>query len=230
MFFDYSGTLFRLQQDESWLNDFTDGGGEPFDLESRTEVLRRLTAPVDGGIELAPEFQQAWDRRDLDPEQHRKSNLEVLRLSGVTDRAQAEALYARLVDPLCWTPYPDTAEVLQRLRDQGVRIAVISNIAFDIRPAFQRLGVHELVDEYLLSYLEGVIKPDAEIFRRACARVGVEPGEALMIGDSAEADGAAAELGCAVELVEPVPTDQRPDALLKAVTARGLLPGAAERG
>ncbi|MFR9728512.1 HAD family hydrolase [Saccharopolyspora sp. MS10] len=224
VFFDYSGTLFRLEQDESWLAGLTDGGGDPLDLEAQTELLRRLTAPTGQVVEFEPEFRDAWDQRDLDPGMHRKSNLEVLRLSGVSTREQAEALYGRLVDPLSWTPYPDTAAVLRGLRAAGVRIAVISNIAFDIRPAFEALGVSDLVDEYLMSYVEGVIKPDPKLFLRACERIGVAPEEALMIGDSEEADGGAAAVGCAVSIVEPVPTAERPDALLAAVAEHGLLP------
>ncbi|MCA1188634.1 MULTISPECIES: HAD family hydrolase [unclassified Saccharopolyspora] len=224
VFFDYSGTLFRLEQDASWLAGLTDGSGDPLTLEAQTELLRRLTAPTGRVVEFEPEFQEAWDQRDLDPEMHRKSNIEVLRLSGVSTAEQAEALYARLVDPLSWTPYPDTAEVLRGLRDAGVGIGVISNIAFDIRPAFEKLGVFDLVDEYLMSYVEGVIKPDPKLFLRACERLGVEPAEALMIGDSEEADGGAAAIGCAVSIVEPLPTAQRPDALLAAVAEHGVLP------
>ncbi|MGW0894223.1 HAD family hydrolase [Saccharopolyspora sp. NPDC002578] len=224
VFFDYSGTLFRLEQDETWLAGLTGGSGDPLDLEAQTELLRRLTAPTGNSVRMEPEFLDAWEQRDLDPAMHRKSNLEVLRLSGVGTSEQAEALYGRLVDPLSWTPYPDTAQVLRDLREAGVLIGVISNTAFDIRPAFAKLGVLDLVDEYLMSYVEGVIKPDPKLFLRACERIGVAPEEALMIGDSEEADGGAAAVGCAVSIVEPLPTAQRPDALLAAVAEHGVLP------
>ena len=222
VFFDFSGTLFRLEQDESWLAGVTDSAGAPLDLEAQAELMRRMTAPVGQVVELEPEYQHAWENRDLDPELHRKVYLEVLRQSGITGDGQAESLYGRVVDPHCWTPYPDAADVLRRLRAAGLRIAVISNIAFDFRPAFERLGMADLVDEFLLSYLEGAIKPDPKLFLRAAERVGVEPAEALMVGDSAEADGAAAEVGCRVAIVDPVPTAQRPDGLLAAIGAHGL--------
>jgi hypothetical protein len=44
----------------------------------------------------------------------------------------------------------------------------------------------------------------------------------LLIGDSAEADGGAAALGCAVEIIPALPTSDRPDALLAALARHGL--------
>lgn len=217
--FDFSGTLFRLEEDDSWLTEITGPDGNPLDVDGRAELLRRMTTPSGEVVRLAEEYQHAWANRDLDPELHRKVYLEVLRSSGVQRRNEAESLYQRLIDPFSWIPYRDTDEVLRNLRAEGVATAVISNIAFDIRPAFDRHGLTELVDEVLMSYTEGVVKPDPKIFLRACERLGVEPGDALMVGDSSEADGAATEVGCKVAIVDPLPTAQRPDALLSAVAA-----------
>ncbi|MCI2424000.1 HAD-IA family hydrolase [Saccharopolyspora sp. K220] len=214
--FDFSGTLFRLEEDESWFTDLADANGTPFDLAAQTEVMRRMTAPVGQVVKLAPEFQHAWENRDLDPALHRKVYLEVLRSSGVVD-GQAVALYDRMIDTDFWTPYPDAAEVLRRLHGAGIKIGVISNIAFDIRPAFERIGITRYVDTFLLSYLEGAIKPDPRLFLRACERLGVAPEQALMVGDSEEADGAAAAVGCRVAIVDPVPTAERPKGLVTAV-------------
>ncbi len=219
--FDYSGTLFRLEQEESWFDDITDDFGNAWDPEAQTELMRRMTAPSGQLTELAEEYRDAWDNRDLDPAMHRKVYLEVLRHSGVDD-SQAQRLYGKLIDPDCWVPYPDTVEVMRRLHAAGVRIGVVSNIAFDIRPAFERIGVAGLVDEVLMSYVEGVIKPDPKLFLRACERLEVDPRQALMIGDSEEADGGAADVGCDVALVDPLPTSQRPDALLTAISAHGV--------
>lgn len=219
---DFSGTLFRLEHDETWLAGATDVDGNPVDVEAQTEIMRRMTAPSQQAVALGPEYEYAWENRDLDPELHRKVYLAVLRGAGASEDV-AEKLYGGLVDPARWTPYPDTTEVLHGLRDNGIPVAVISNIAFDIRPAFQRVGVYDLVDEYFLSYLEGMIKPEPKLFLRACERLGVAPEDALMIGDSVEADGGAAEVGCQVEIVDPLPTAERPDALLSALRRSGAL-------
>ena len=95
---------------------------------------------------------------------------------------------------------------------------MVSNIAFDVRPAFQAIGVADDVDEFVLSFEVGAIKPDAAIFQAALTALGVAAGETVMVGDSEEADGGAEALGCGFLLVDPLPTWQRPDGLRSALT------------
>lgn len=220
--FDFSGTVFRLEQDESWLAEFTGDDGAALDIEARTEIMRRMTAPSGQVMQLSEEFQYAWENRDLDPVLHIKIYLEVLRKSGLRPE-QAEALYARLIDPAEWTPYPDAEAAFKGLAAKGVKIGVLSNIAFDIRPAFTGYNLAGYVDEFVLSFEEGAIKPDPAIFRTLLDRLGVAPENALMVGDSAEADGGAKALGCHFALVEPLPTVQRTDGLLTALAEHGAL-------
>ncbi|HEY0529988.1 MAG TPA: HAD-IA family hydrolase, partial [Actinoplanes sp.] len=76
------------------------------------------------------------------------------------------------------------------------RVAVVSNIGFDIRPHFAAWGLDSLVDAYVLSYEVGRTKPDPAIFLRACGMLGVDPERALMVGDT-PADAGAVQAGCA---------------------------------
>ncbi|SEF29451.1 Haloacid dehalogenase superfamily, subfamily IA, variant 2 with 3rd motif like haloacid dehalogenase/haloacid dehalogenase superfamily, subfamily IA, variant 3 with third motif having DD or ED [Amycolatopsis pretoriensis] len=220
--FDYSGTLFRLEQDESWLTELTNHEGEPLDIEAQAELMRRMTAPVGQVVELDAEHVHAWRERDRDPVLHRKVYLEVLKKSGVPHRDQAEALYDRLIDPSQWTPYPDTEAALKAASERGLKVGVLSNIAFDIRPAFTARGWDAYVDEFVLSFEVGAIKPELEIFRTAVQALGVPATETLMVGDSEEADGGARALGCEFALVDPLPTADRPDALLTALRTHGV--------
>ncbi|MEV0335434.1 HAD family hydrolase [Nocardia sp. NPDC050717] len=220
--FDFSGTVFRLEDDRTWADELIDDAGAPFDVAAKAEVLRRMTAPVEQFMTFDAAGQHAWDHRDLDPALHRHAYLEVLRGSGVPDR-QAGRLYERLIDPLAWTPYPDTGMVLESLSAHGIPIGIVSNIAFDIRPAFDRRGWTELIGAMTLSFEVGAIKPSAEIFRDAIDRLGVAPERVLMIGDSAEADGGATLLGARFALVDPLPTADRPRALIDALAAHGIV-------
>ncbi|GAA3460153.1 HAD family hydrolase [Saccharothrix longispora] len=192
--FDFSGTLFRLEHDS---------------LAAHAELMRALTAPV-GVAEGLDIPLDEWERRDLDPVAHREMHLAVLAKVGTPDPA---TFYENLCSPPFWQPYPDTAQAL----GTELPTAVVSNIAWDVRAVFARHGVETRVDEYVLSYQEGFAKPDAELFRIACDRLGAHPSEVLMVGDSPEADGGAAAIGCVVEIVDPLPTAARPDGLLQVL-------------
>lgn len=218
--FDFSGTLFRLEEDDSWFHGM-EVDDRAVDGHVQAELMRRMTAPTGQHVDMGPDEYHAWVNRDLAPHLHREAYLHVLRESGLADE-QAESLYGLLIDPLSWTPYPDTAEVLRSLKRRGVETAVVSNIAFDVRPAFESIGAAEFVDDFVLSFEVGAVKPDAAIFEAALSRLGVEPESAVMVGDSDEADGGARALGCGFVLVDPLPTAERPDGLLSALTEFGV--------
>ncbi|OBA84722.1 haloacid dehalogenase [Mycobacteriaceae bacterium 1482268.1] len=218
--FDYSGTLFRLEGDDSWFEGMQVDERE-VDGHVQAELMRRLTAPTGRSVEMTPAAYETWVNRDLEPHLHREAYLHVLRESGLPGH-HAEALYARVIDPASWTPYPDTAEVLHALHRDGIKTAVVSNIAFDVRPAFQAIGVADVIDEFVLSFEVGAIKPSPAIFQTTLTRLGVAAEYALMVGDSEEADGGARALGCGFALVDPLPTAQRPAALRNALSRHGL--------
>jgi HAD superfamily hydrolase (TIGR01509 family) len=216
--FDFSGTLFRLEEDDSWFEGIK-VDERHVDGHVQAELMRRLTAPVGQHVEMTREAYHAWVNRDLEPHLHREAYLHVLRESGLADH-HAETLYGRVIDPSSWTPYPDTAEVLKGLHRQGIKTAVVSNIAFDIRPAFLAIG--DYVDEFVLSFEVGAVKPDAAIFETALTRLGVAAERAVMVGDSDEADGGARALGCGFALVDPLPTVERRDGLKTALAEYGV--------
>ncbi|BBZ79466.1 hydrolase [Mycolicibacterium anyangense] len=223
--FDFSGTLFRLEEDDSWFaglhlidDTLSPRGRREVDEHVQAELMERLTHPTGGrGVEMSEDAYQTWARRDLAPQLHREAYLHVLRASGLAED-DARSLYSKVVDPASWAPYPDTVEVLETLRSRGLKVAVVSNIAFDIRPAFQAAGAE--VDEFVLSFEVGSVKPDPQIFRVALERLGVSAAEAVMVGDSEENDGAARSLGCGFVLVDPLPIDQRPTGLIDGLRAR----------
>jgi HAD superfamily hydrolase (TIGR01509 family) len=218
--FDFSGTLFRLEEDDSWF-DGIEVDERQVDVHAQAELMRRMTAPTGQHVEMTAQAHHAWVNRDLAPHLHREAYLHVLRESGVADQ-QAQALYGLMIDPLNWTPYPDTAGVLEGLRRQGIKTAVVSNIAFDVRPAFESIGAAGFVDEFVLSFEVGAVKPDPAIFTTALDRLQVAAANTVMVGDSDEADGGARALGCGFILVDPLPTTQRRDGLRRALADYGV--------
>lgn len=221
--FDFSGTLFRFEASDDWFAGLRDEHGEPLHVARQAELIRRMTQPVGLPAALDDDARIAWEKRDLDPELHRSAYLAILRESGLTTPGHAESLYERVLDPASWRPFPDTAAVLRGLHAAGIPVGVVSNIAFDLRKVLALHGLDGLVGSFALSYEVGAIKPDPRIFHAALADLGVDARQALMIGDSDEADGGALVLGAAFERVDDAPVADRPDALLRAVRAHGLL-------
>ncbi|MFD5390852.1 HAD family hydrolase [Streptomyces sp. NPDC127074] len=227
--FDFSGTLFRIESTESWLRTVLERSGTAIPDEEAVRYAQILeeAGALPGGAPpraVPPHLEEVWAVRDRSTELHRAAFTGMAREVPLPRPELYDALYDRHMEPAAWQPYPDAAEVLAELHRRGVRIAVVSNIGWDLRPVFRAHGLDPLVDAYALSYEHGVQKPDPRLFRAACDALGVTPGDAVMVGDDRRADTGAAALGCRVHLVDHLPVDQRPDAL-RAVL--GLLPDAA---
>ncbi|QES40194.1 hydrolase [Streptomyces venezuelae] len=216
--FDFSGTLFRIESAVSWLRSALAELEVPLsDGESAraAEALERAGA-LPGGAHPASvpdHLADLWSTRDRTAELHRAAFTGLAREVPLPDPRLYDALYARHMTPPAWQPYADAAEVLAGLRERGIGVAVVSNIGWDLRPVFRAHGLDAYVDAYVLSYEHEIQKPDPRLFAVACDALGVDPREALMVGDDRRADGGAAGLGCAVHFVEHLPVERRPGAL-----------------
>ncbi len=104
----------------------------------------------------------------------------------------------------------DAGPTLKTLQAAGLYVAVISGIHFDLRPGFVKNGLAGYVDPFVLSFQHGICKPDPGIFRIALDALGVEPCQALMVGDRSGYDGAAVEAGVATLLVPPLTRVSQP--------------------
>lgn len=220
--FDFSGTLFRIESAAQWLHAVATKAGLDVpegELDACVSRLEEFGAQP-GGVPprtVPPHLEALWRERDLTAAQHRAAFTALAREAQLPAADLAGALYERSQTPGAWLPYPDTEETLRALRGRGIPVAVVSNIGWDMRPVFRHHGVDDLVDAYVLSFERGVKKPDPGIFQVACDKLGVAPGDALMVGDEPVADVGAATLGCRVHLVDPLPVDQRPGALAEVL-------------
>jgi FMN phosphatase YigB (HAD superfamily) len=79
--------------------------------------------------------------------------------------------------------YDDVLTSLTGFRTRGIQTAVICNGSAFIRPWLDVSGLREATDLVMLSAEEGVGKPEAEIFRRTCARLSVRPGPLVWFVD-----------------------------------------------
>lgn len=84
--------------------------------------------------------------------------------------------------------FEDVMPALIRLREAGVQRAIISNADNDVTEFCQRLALADEMDLIVTSALVGYEKPDARTFRAALDPLGVDPADALHIGDQPKSD------------------------------------------
>jgi len=90
--------------------------------------------------------------------------------------------------------------LLEALRSRGIKTGVVLNSWPDpgrvLRGDIERAGLTELLDTIVISSEVGMRKPDPGIFRLALDELGVEPHDAMFVGDRLETDvQGAAKLG-----------------------------------
>jgi putative hydrolase of the HAD superfamily len=78
---------------------------------------------------------------------------------------------------------PETPAALDRLLEVGYRLAVISNADGRVESLLEGAGIRDRFEFVMDSELEGVEKPDPEIFLRACKKMALDPPEVLYVGD-----------------------------------------------
>ena len=71
----------------------------------------------------------------------------------------------------------------RRRRERGFRVGVVSNADGRVAALLEAAGLAPHLETIVDSHLEGVEKPDPEIFRRALARLGVAAHRTAYVGD-----------------------------------------------
>lgn len=116
-------------------------------------------------------------------------------------------------------------ERVRRLRDAGLRTALVTNNAHEFREGWRGLlPVDELFELVIDSSEVGIRKPDPRIFQLTLERLGaIAPEEAMFLDDIASNIDAARKLGLRGVLVEPDPSSALAalDTLLRTPRAMG---------
>jgi len=171
------------------------------------ELCERFTPQLEGvsatALAAAIEDSRSWFWRDA--ERHRRGRLDLpAARRGIVSAAfrrlgiDAPAVADALADAYTFEReerlelFPDALDVLQRLRDRHVRLALLTNgsRAFQ-RQKIERFSLAKLFDCIIIEGEFGVGKPDERVYRHALATLDVSPRNAWMIGDNLEWDVAA---------------------------------------
>lgn len=111
---------------------------------------------------------------------------------------EVEEVVRRYVMPLSAQsrPLPGAAETLGALKEQGLKIGLISNTMWPGRYHLADLARHGLegyLDHTLFSADAGLWKPHPEVFRQSLAALEMAPHEAVFVGDFVPHDVAGAQ-------------------------------------
>ena len=182
IFLDALGTLVELQPPGPRLRALL--GARGFEVSEQ-----RATAGFAAEIAYYLEHNlEGSDRERLDDLRDRcaETMREALELPGL-DHATAREV---MLGSLEFVPFPDVLPGLDALREHA--LIVVSNWDCSLADWLGPAGLLEHVEAVVTSAEVGVGKPGRAIFEHALAIAGVEPGDAVHVGDSLENDVAGA--------------------------------------
>jgi putative hydrolase of the HAD superfamily len=184
--FDFSGTLFQI---DSYASRIRSAMGRHVDESEMEKLLDGLEAGLSD-----PHVVETQRGRDVSSRAHRHAF--TTWYASVPELAPyADTLYRQLQDPAHWLLYSDAEPTVAQLHQSGVRLGVVSDVGWDLRPTFAHHGLSHFFSAWVHSYEHDMEKPDPRLFHHACQEVGADPAEVLMVGDHPAKDGGAAAAG-----------------------------------
>jgi 2-haloalkanoic acid dehalogenase type II len=151
-------------------------------IKEAIELVEKEFAESNFGSEYGRvSYTKYWDRWDT----------KVLKNLGISQsQIPANEVLAKWWKYANCVAYPDAKDSLERLRQMGVRIGLVSNAyEEDIDPILSKAGL----EKRLFDVVVGVntvkkAKPEPDIFRYALAKLDVKPEETLFVGDHVDND------------------------------------------
>jgi putative hydrolase of the HAD superfamily len=164
VFLDVDGTLLWVDLDvEGYVEDlapYSGNGG----LSSES-----VAGPVWGSLRRHIEGNIGY-RTEEDLEQFKRRNARMT-AAEIGVEAPVEVLADVARRRISFQPYPESEEVLGRLKEMGAKVYAVSNWDIELVKVLEDLGWGGYFDDVIASAVVGVEKPGAEIFEEAL-RVG----------------------------------------------------------
>ena len=122
--------------------------------------------------------------------EERKYKLLTSQIGTIRMNAEEKVAVKEILDGAVLSLYGDSEKFIKKLKEKGYLLAIISDmyaVTTDrVREKFSDFLSH--FDKIILSAEVGLKKPSKEIFKYTLHELGLNPDEALMIGDKEEKD------------------------------------------
>jgi HAD superfamily hydrolase (TIGR01549 family) len=167
-----------------------------------------------------------WENNGAFWANHARRHLQALNASEDVAAALAPVITKKMLDiyePVDSVP-DDVIPTLEQLRNDGYKLAIISNRNKPFTELLVKHGLQDAVDFSLASGEVGHWKPNPKVFLHAASMAGVAPDQVAYVGDNYFADAHGAR-GAGMLPVLLDPNDLFPDADCLRIKAIGDLPG-----
>jgi putative hydrolase of the HAD superfamily len=155
-----------------------------WDREAAADMVERVTALTD------EEFRERWSKSRT---RYTAPIRTALADVGVSPEQMEEVCALRLAYVRdCLVPREGAVDTLRRLRADGFKVGLITVCSEEVEQSWPDSPFAGLFDAEVFSNAVGLTKPDPRIYLHCCELLGVEPGEAVFVGDGAndELEGA----------------------------------------
>jgi FMN phosphatase YigB (HAD superfamily) len=197
--FDFAGTVMMPLDAPTWVAQAAIRTGVALSRDEIAALAQRyLEAGLPGGPypdDVPDDVAQMYAVRDLGPDEHRAAYTALLSTVPEPAPGFTRAMYEQVLGPEGWVAYPDAAPTVRALQDAGLRVGLISNIGYELRPILEAHDLGALARRCTLSCEHRIMKPDVRLFEAALAQLETEPAQTLMVGDHPSADNGGVALG-----------------------------------
>ena len=193
--FDIGGTLMEYKgMPGVWINYYENGF-----RTVRDKLLPQLTdKDISSAVDILSGYNPTVKYREADYS-YERIFLEIVRNWGISIDLKKLAYCFFGSFSLCAYTYPETIEVLTKLRDKGIRIATLTDVATAMPDELHKSYFPELMpyfDLYVSSTNCGYRKPNIKGLTDIADHFGVKPDEMIFIGDEKKDVTVALKFGC----------------------------------
>jgi HAD superfamily hydrolase (TIGR01509 family) len=197
--FDIGSTLWSSPAEDPGALDYCYGRGRDIltaDVTGNVPSIETLIQAVEGHFATWEDIWRADARQVIQPptSDYVAIALKALELSpsatalqGFTDAILETSVYTAKVEPF----EPGMKEALEALRDQGLRLACVSNAfmgASILHQIMVERGLGGFLEHTVSSCEIGYRKPHPFIYQAALDKLGINAAEAVFVGDRLDAD------------------------------------------